>query len=246
MGLNPEEVSSVIKKELEKYETKLEMESVGTVLQVGDGIARIWGLEDVQMSELVEFPGDILGLVLNLEEDNVGVALFGPDTHIHEGDTVRRTGKVAQVPVGDALVGRVVNPLGQPLDGKGPIVTDKFRIIEGKAPNVVERQPVKEPLQTGLKAIDSMIPIGRGQRELIIGDRQTGKTAVAPRCDYQSEKYRCVLYLRRYWPEGLDRGSGGGNTASARRYGIYDGCNGLRDRPGAVAVYRAVCRMRHG
>jgi len=178
MGLNPEEVSSVIRKELEKYETKLEMESVGTVLQVGDGIARIWGLEDVQMSELIQFPGDILGLVLNLEEDNVGAAIFGSDTMIKEGDTVRRTGKVAQVPVGDALLGRVVNPLGQPLDGKGPIVTDKFRVIEGNAPGVVQRQPVKEPLQTGLKAIDSMIPIGRGQRELVIGDRQTGKTAL--------------------------------------------------------------------
>ncbi len=179
MGLNPEEVSSVIKQELEKYETKLEMESVGTVLQVGDGIARVWGLEDVQMSELIQFPGDIIGLVLNLEEDNVGAALFGPDTNIKEGDTVRRTGKVAQVPVGEALEGRVVNPLGQPLDGKGPIVTDEFRPIEGRAPGVVERQPVKEPLHTGLKAIDSMIPIGRGQRELIIGDRQTGKTALA-------------------------------------------------------------------
>jgi len=178
MGLNPEEVSSVIKKELEKYETKLEMESVGTVLQVGDGIARIWGLEDVQMSELIEFPGDIMGLVLNLEEDNVGAAIFGSDTEIHEGDTVRRTGRVASVPVGEALLGRVVNPLGQPIDGGGPIVTDKMRVIEGRAPGVVERQPVKEPLQTGLKAVDSMIPIGRGQRELVIGDRQTGKTAL--------------------------------------------------------------------
>ncbi len=179
MPLNPEEVSSIIRKEIEKYETKLEMESVGTVLQVGDGIARIWGLEDVQMSELIQFPGDVYGLVLNLEADNVGAAIFGADTKIKEGDTVRRTGRVASVPVGDALIGRVVNPLGQPLDGKGPIVTDKFRVIEGRAPSVIERQPVKEPLQTGLKAIDSMIPIGRGQRELIIGDRQTGKTAVA-------------------------------------------------------------------
>ncbi|MFZ5981653.1 MAG: F0F1 ATP synthase subunit alpha [Candidatus Zixiibacteriota bacterium] len=179
MGLNPEEVSSVIKQEIDKFETKLEMESVGTVLQVGDGIARIWGLEDVQMSELVKFPGDIMGLVLNLEEDNVGVAIFGSDTEINEGDTVRRTGHVASVPVGEAMIGRVVNPLGQPLDGKGPIVTSKTRVIEGRAPSVIERQPVKEALQTGLKAIDSMIPIGRGQRELIIGDRQTGKTAVA-------------------------------------------------------------------
>lgn len=179
MALNPEEVSSVIKQELEKFETKLEMKSVGTVLQVGDGIARIWGLEDVQMSELVQFPGDILGIVLNLEEDNVGVAIFGSDTNIKEGDTVRRTSKVIQVPVGEALLGRVVDPLGQPLDGKGPIVTDHYRVLEGMAPNVVDRQPVKEPVQTGLKAIDAMIPIGRGQRELIIGDRGTGKTAVA-------------------------------------------------------------------
>ena len=178
MGLNPEEVSSVIKLELQKYESSLDMESVGTVLQVGDGIARVWGLEDVQMSELVQFPGDILGLVLNLEEDNVGVAIFGSDTNIHEGDTVRRTGKVASVPVGEAMVGRVVNPLGQPIDGKGPIVTDKTRVIEGNAPGVVDRQPVKEPLQTGLKSVDAMIPIGRGQRELVIGDRQTGKTAL--------------------------------------------------------------------
>ena len=179
MGLNPEEVSSVIQKEIGKYEAKLEMESVGTVLQVGDGIARIWGLEDVMMSELVTFPGDITGLVLNLEEDNVGVAIFGSDRLIKEGDTVKRTGKVAQVPVGDALIGRVVNPIGEPLDGKGPIVTDKTRLLEGRAPNVVQRQPVKEPMMTGIKAIDSMIPIGRGQRELIIGDRQTGKTAIA-------------------------------------------------------------------
>ena len=179
MGLNPEEVSSIIQKEITKYETSLEMQSVGTVLQVGDGIARVWGLEDVMMSELVVFPGDITGLVLNLEADNVGVAIFGSDRGIKEGDQVRRTGKVAQVPVGEALVGRVVNPLGEPLDGKGPIVTDKYRLLEGRAPNVVQRQPVKEPVQTGLKAIDSMIPIGRGQRELIIGDRQTGKTAIA-------------------------------------------------------------------
>ena len=179
MRLNPEEVSSVIQREIAKYETKLEMESVGTILQVGDGIARVWGLDDVMMSELVLFPGDVSGMVLNLEEDNVGVAILGNDREIKEGDTVRRTGRVAQVPAGDALVGRVINPIGEPLDGKGPIVTDKFRLLEGHAPNVVQRQPVKEPLQTGLKAIDSMIPIGRGQRELIIGDRQTGKTAIA-------------------------------------------------------------------
>jgi len=179
MAFRPEEVSSILQKEIEKYQTKLEMESVGTILQVGDGIARIWGLEDAMMSELLQFPGDIIGIVLNLEEDSVSAAIFGPDTNIKEGDTVRRTGAVARVPVGDALTGRVVNPLGQPLDGKGPIATEEFRPIEIEAPNVVSRQPVKEPVQTGLKSIDSMIPIGRGQRELIIGDRQTGKTALA-------------------------------------------------------------------
>ena len=179
MALKPEEVSSVIAKEIGQYQGNLEMESVGTVLQVGDGIARVWGLDDAMMSELVTFPGDIMGLVLNLEEDNVGCAIFGSDRLIKEGDTVRRTGRVASVPVGDALIGRVVNPLGQPLDGGGPVVTDKFRNLEMIAPSVIERQPVTQPVQTGLKAIDSMIPIGRGQRELIIGDRQTGKTAVA-------------------------------------------------------------------
>jgi F-type H+-transporting ATPase subunit alpha len=179
MGLKPEEVSSIIKQEISKYETSLKMESVGTILQIGDGIARVWGLEDAMMSELLMFPGDIMGLILNLEEDNVGVAIFGSDTDIKEGDTVKRTGRIASVPVGDALVGRVVNALGQPIDGKGPIVTDKYRATEVVPPNVVQRQPVNEPVQTGLKAIDSMIPIGRGQRELIIGDRQTGKTAVA-------------------------------------------------------------------
>jgi len=179
MAFRPEEVSSILQKEIEKYQTKLEMESVGTILQVGDGIARIWGLEDAMMSELLQFPGDIIGMVLNLEEDSVSAAIFGPDTNIKEGDTVRRTGAVARVPVGDALIGRAVNPLGQPLDGKGPIATEEFRPIEIEAPNVVSRQPVKEPVQTGLKSVDSMIPIGRGQRELIIGDRQTGKTALA-------------------------------------------------------------------
>ena len=179
MSFRPEEVSAVIQKELSKYSTDLEMESRGSVLQVGDGIALVWGLQDAMAGELLEFPGGVIGMVLNLSEDNVGAVLFGSDTGIKEGDTVTRTGKVAQIPVGDALVGRVVNPLGVPLDGKGPIVTDKSRILEGIAPGVIDRQPVKVPVQTGIKAVDSMIPIGRGQRELIIGDRQTGKTAIA-------------------------------------------------------------------
>jgi F-type H+/Na+-transporting ATPase subunit alpha len=179
MGFKPEEVSSILTKELEKFETELEMASVGQVLQVGDGIARVWGLQDAMSSELLEFPNNVMGMVLNLEEDNVGVVLFGSDQLIKEGDLVRRTGKVASVPVGKAMIGRVVSPLGEPRDGKGEIACDEERLLEVRAPNVVERQPVKEPVQTGLKAVDSMIPIGRGQRELIIGDRQTGKTALA-------------------------------------------------------------------
>src|SRR6185436_14923716 len=179
MAFKPEEVSSVLEQELERYESRLKMESVGTVLQVGDGIARIWGLDDAMAGELVLFPGDVSGIVLNLEEDNVGAALFGSADKIKQGDTVRRTGKLASVPVGNAMVGRVVNAIGHPIDGKGPIATTETRPMESGAPGVVDRQPVNQPVQTGLKAIDSMIPIGRGQRELIIGDRQTGKTAVA-------------------------------------------------------------------
>src|SRR3990167_4306189 len=181
MALKPEEVTSILKKELEKYRSKIEVESVGTVIQVGDTIARVYGLDDVMMGELVQFPGGIMGMVLNLEENSVGVVIFGTDNAdmtIREGDIVKRTGKIVQVPVGKALVGRVVNALGNPIDGKGPVVTDKYRPLEAKAPNVIDRQPVKEPLETGIKAINAMIPIGRGQRELIIGDRQTGKTTI--------------------------------------------------------------------
>jgi F-type H+/Na+-transporting ATPase subunit alpha len=179
MALRPEEITAILQKELEQYETELKMEDVGTVLQIGDNIARVYGLEKVMAGELVEFPGEVMGMVLNLEEDNVGVVLFGSDQEIREGDLVKRTGRITSVPVGEALLGRVVNALGQPIDGKGAIAATKFRAVESNAPNVVQRQPVKEPVQTGLKAIDSMIPIGRGQRELIIGDRQTGKTAIA-------------------------------------------------------------------
>ena len=179
MKLRPEEISSVLSQELNKYARDLEVESVGTILQVGDGIARVYGLQDVMAGEMVKFPGDIFGIVLNLEEDSVGVAILGADTHIKEGDQVTRTGKIASVPVGDGVVGRVLNAVGQPIDGEGPVPSDETREIELKAPGVTARQPVKEPLMTGLKAVDSMIPIGRGQRELIIGDRGTGKTAIA-------------------------------------------------------------------
>ncbi len=179
MNLRPEEISSVIKEQIKNYSTKLEVSDVGTVIQVADGIARIHGLEKAMQGELLEFPGEIYGMVLNLEEDNVGAVLLGDTSRISEGDTVKTTGRVVEVPVGDAMLGRVVNALGQPLDGKGPILTKKYRKVERVASGVISRKSVDTPLQTGIKAIDSMVPIGRGQRELIIGDRQTGKTAIA-------------------------------------------------------------------
>ncbi|MFZ5968894.1 MAG: F0F1 ATP synthase subunit alpha [Bacillota bacterium] len=179
MNLRPEEISSIIREQIKRYENKLQVADVGTVIQVGDGIARIHGLEKCMAGELLEFPGSVYGMALNLEEDNVGCVLMGSDDKIKEGDIVKRTGRIVEVPVGDALIGRVVNALGQAIDGKGPIKTDKYRPVESNAPGVIDRKSVHQPLQTGIKAIDAMIPIGRGQRELIIGDRQTGKTAIA-------------------------------------------------------------------
>ncbi|HHV46665.1 MAG TPA: F0F1 ATP synthase subunit alpha [Tissierellia bacterium] len=179
MELRPEEISSVIKEQIKKYEKKLEMVDTGTVLTVGDGVARIHGLEGCMANELIEFPGGVYGMALNLEEDNVGCVLLGSDENIREGDMVRKTNRIVEVPVGDVMIGRVVNALGQPIDGKGPINATKFRPIERIAPGVITRESVNQPLQTGIKSIDSMFPIGRGQRELIIGDRQTGKTAIA-------------------------------------------------------------------
>ena len=179
MNLRPEEISAVIKEQIKNYKNQLEISDFGTVIQVGDGIARVYGLENCMSGELLEFPGNTYGMAMNLEEDNVGVVIMGSDREIKEGDVVKPTGKVAEVPVGDAMMGRVVNALGQPIDGKGPIVSSESRPIEYPAPGVLQRKSVNQPLQTGIKAIDSMIPIGRGQRELIIGDRQTGKTAIA-------------------------------------------------------------------
>ena len=178
MKLRPEEITSILKQRIEDFDVETNLSEVGTVLQVGDGIARLYGLENAVALEMLELEHGVVGLAFNLEEDNVGAALFGEWEHVREGEPVRRTGRVASVPVGDALLGRVVDPLGRPLDGQGPIQTEETRQLEFKAPGVVDRQPVKEPLQTGLKAIDSMIPIGRGQRELILGDRSTGKTAI--------------------------------------------------------------------
>jgi F-type H+-transporting ATPase subunit alpha len=178
MAIKPEEITSILEQELQKFERKVDVEHVGTVIQVGDGIARVYGLPDCQVGEMLEFPGGTIGLALNLEEDSIGAVLIGESNHIKEGDPVKETGRIMQVPVGKALLGRVVNALGQPLDDAGPIAAEEFKLLDTVAPGVVDRQPVTEPLQTGVKAIDAMIPIGRGQRELIIGDRQTGKTAI--------------------------------------------------------------------
>ncbi|AEB76930.1 F0F1 ATP synthase subunit alpha [Clostridium botulinum] len=179
MNVKPEEITSIIRKQIESYEHKIQTVDSGTIIQIGDGIARVYGIEDCMEGELLEFPNDVYGMALNLEQDNVGCVLLGPEKGIKEGDVVKRTGRVVEVPVGEALIGRVVNALGQPLDGKGPIKCTQTRAIELEAPGVIDRQSVKEPLQTGIKAIDSMVPIGKGQRELIIGDRQIGKTAIA-------------------------------------------------------------------
>ncbi len=178
MNLKPEEISSIIKQQIKNYENKVELTDTGSVLTVGDGIASVYGLEKAMSGELLEFPGEIYGMALNLEEEVVGAVILGDDSEIKEGDIVKRTGRIVEVPVGEALIGRVVNSLGQPIDGKGPIAYTKTRPVESEAPGIIDRRSVYEPLQTGIKSIDSMIPIGRGQRELIIGDRQTGKTSI--------------------------------------------------------------------
>ncbi|XCH78941.1 MAG: F0F1 ATP synthase subunit alpha [Candidatus Dehalobacter alkaniphilus] len=192
MNLRPEEISSIIKQQIERYESALEVVDVGTVIQVGDGIARVYGLEKAMSGELLEFPGGIYGMAMNLEEDNIGCVILGPYAAIKEGDQVKRTGRIVEVPVGESLIGRVVNVLGQPVDGKGEIVPAGYRPIESVAPGVVDRKRVNEPLQTGLKSIDSMVPIGRGQRELIIGDRQTGKTALAVDAIINQKGQNCI------------------------------------------------------
>ena len=177
--INADEIASILKTQIEQFKTEIQEDEIGTVISVGANLARVYGLRGVRSSELVEFANGLQGVALNLEEDNVGVVIMGSDSEIKEGDSVRRTGRIASVPVGDAMLGRTVNPLGQPIDGKGEIATTRFRTIENVAPTVVQRQPVKQPLQTGIRVIDALIPIGKGQRELIIGDRSTGKTAMA-------------------------------------------------------------------
>ena len=178
MDIKPGEITDILKRQIKEYDREIDVAETGTVLSIGDGIARVYGLDKAMAGELIEFPGEVTGMVLNLEEDNVGCVLFGDSTHVREGDTVKRTGAIVEVPVGKGLLGRVVDALGNPIDGKGPIATTERRLVEQKAPGIIPRQGVSEPVQSGLKAIDALVPVGRGQRELIIGDRQTGKTAV--------------------------------------------------------------------
>lgn len=217
--MRPEEISSIIKQQIERYESALEVVDVGTVIQVGDGIARIYGLEKAMSGELLEFPGGIYGMAMNLEEDNIGCVILGPYENIKEGDQVKRTGRIVEVPVGEALIGRVVNVLGQPLDGKGEIKATEYRPIESPAPGVVDRKSVHEPLQTGLKSIDSMVPIGRGQRELIIGDRQTGKTALAVDTIINQKGQNCICI---YVAIGQKQSTVAGVVKKLEEYGAMD------------------------
>lgn len=219
MSIRPEEISALIKQQIEQFDTDIKAVDVGTVIQVGDGIARAHGLEGVMAGELLEFSNGVMGMAQNLEEDNVGIVIMGPFTDIREGDQVKRTGRIMEVPVGEALLGRVVNPLGQPLDGKGPIETTETRPVESPAPGVIDRKSVHEPMQTGIKAIDSMIPIGRGQRELIIGDRQTGKTTIAidTIINQKNEDMICI-----YVAIGQKQSTVAGVVETLRRHGALD------------------------
>jgi F-type H+-transporting ATPase subunit alpha len=219
MQIRAEEISEIIKQQIQDYDTKVEVSETGTVISVGDGIARLHGLENAMAGELLEFPHGIMGMVLNLEADNVGAAILGEDVHIKEGDTVKRTSRIVQVPVGKAMLGRVVDAIGQPIDGKGPIEADAHRVVELVAPGIIKREPVKEPLQTGIKAIDSMIPIGRGQRELIIGDRQTGKTAIAVDTiiNQKETDVKCI-----YVAVGQKRSTVAQVVATLERFGAMD------------------------
>ena len=238
MQLKPEEISKIIRAQIKHYENAIEQSETGTVIMVGDGIARASGLEKCMAGELLQFDNGEYGMAQNLEENTVSIVLLGSDVGIKEGSTVKRTGKVVSVPVGEAMIGRVVNALGQPIDGAGPIETTEFRAIESRAPGIIDRQPVKEPLQTGIKAIDSMIPIGRGQRELIIGDRQTGKTTIASDTII-NQKGKDVICI--YVAIGQKR-----STVANLVQSLTD--RGVRYRLRAVspAVYRPLLRLRHG
>ena len=255
MDIQPAEISAILKREIQNFGAEAQVSEVGQVLSVGDGIARVYGLDNVQAGEMVEFPGGIKGMALNLETDNVGVVIFGSDATIKEGDTVKRTGAIVEVPVGKGLLGRVVDPLGNPIDGKGELTNvAERRRVDVKAPGIIPRKSVHEPVQTGLKAIDTLIPIGRGQRELIIGDRQTGKTAVAidaiinqkSRQRRHRREGQALLHLCRHRPEALDRGADRQDPGRRRRAGIHHRGRRHRLGAGAAAVPGALLRLRHG
>ncbi len=234
-NIKADEISKILREQIENYEQTTSVEEVGSIISVGDGIARIYGLEKVMAGEMLSFPHDIFGIALNLEEDQVGAVLLGESFELKEGDTVKRTNTIMSVPVGDALVGRVVNPLGQPVDDKGPIATKQRIPLERIAPGVLDRQPVREPLQTGIKAIDSMIPIGRGQRELIIGDRQTGKTAVI-----------LDTIINQNRSEALDHRASRQDAYRRRRDGLHDYRRVFGRRACVAAIHRALRGLRHG
>ncbi len=255
MKIQPAEISDILKREIQNFGAEAEVSEVGQVLSVGDGIARVYGLDNVQAGEMVEFPGNIRGMALNLENDNVGVVIFGSDSTIKEGDTVKRTGTIVDVPVGKGLLGRVVDPLGNPIDGKGELTNvAERRRVDVKAPGIIPRKSVHEPVQTGLKAIDTLIPIGRGQRELIIGDRQTGKTAVAIDAIINQKSVNAgtrregeaLLHLRRHRTEAFDCGADREDARRCGRDGIHHRCCRDRFRACAAAIPRAVRRLRDG
>ena len=242
MQLNPSEISDLLKKRIEGLGVSADLRTQGTVVSVTDGICRVHGLSDVMQGEMLEFPNNTYGLALNLERDSVGAVILGNYEHISEGDVVKTTKRILSVPVGRALIGRVVNALGQPIDGKGPIQTEEYDVVEKVAPGVIDRQSVSQPVQTGLKSIDAMVPIGRGQRELIIGDRQTGKTAV----DHQPEGQGPHLRLRRHRPEGLNDCERRSQARRIWRHGLHDRRGRHGFRIGRHAVHRSVRRRHDG
>jgi F-type H+/Na+-transporting ATPase subunit alpha len=246
MKFNTAEIAAVLQQEIEQFERQVDVREVGTVIEVGDGIARVYGLSNVMAGEMVEFPSGVYGLAFNLEESSVGIIILGDYLQINEGDEVKAMGRLLSVPVGDAVIGRVLDPLGNPLDGKGPVAGTQRRPVELLAPGVAERQPVGEPLQTGVKAVDAITPIGRGQRELIIGDRKTGKTAIAIDAILNQKGFRRQVFLRRDRPEGFGRGGDRRGTGKTRRDGVHDRDRVRGQQPGAAAVRGALCRHGDG
>ena len=242
MHINAGEISKIIKEQIQNYEQRVDATETGTVLSVGDGIARVYGVQNAMSMELLEFPGGLLGMVLNLEEDNVGVALLGEDTGIKEGDPVKRTGRIFSVPIGDAVMGRVLNPLGMPVDGLGPVEATEFGAVEVKAPGIIARKSVHEPMVTGIKAIDAMTPIGRGQRELVIGDRQTGKTAICIDAILAQKNSDVHCF---YVAIGQKRSTVALVADTLRKHGAMEYTT-IISATGPAAVHRGLLRLHHG